>query len=297
MTIAPRQTPIITDSNIDEVEAGIAVWDDSADYVFGNEVQLNAPTHRKYKCIKDNTNQNPLNNSEYWLNMEATLYYKAFDELASSKCINDSQIYYKFTTSDIDLLMFEGVKAQTVRIKITNNENSEIMLDETSDLINRNVYDWFDWQYMQAEKISSFFKKLPMALNTSMEIWLDSSNDVEIGHMVFGRSRNYGMTLAEPSPVTSRRSLTSKERDEWGNIITRRKARFKRMTINILIDSSAIDLIENRLEEIVDTPCIFVGDESEGGYRSLLIYGELRDHDMPIGSTKTQYQLDVEGYI
>jgi len=297
MIIAPRDIPNIISSNIAEIESGTAVWDNATAFVVGDEVQLNAPTHRKYKCVLDNTNENPLNNQKYWIDIGTTNYYKAFDELASSKCVNALQINYKFSVSDVDLFMLEGVRAQSIRIVVTNEDTSVVLLDTTDGLTSREVFDWHDWTYAPTESVSSYFRLLPMAFNASIEIWIDSVGDVEVGHIVFGRSRGFGLTLADPAPVTSRRSLTQKSRDEWGNIITRRKARYKRMTINTLIDSSAVDMIENRLEEIVDTPCIFVGDESDGGYKSLLIYGELRDHDMPIGTSKTQYQLDVEGYI
>ena len=304
MIIAKRSVPNILSSNVPVDEVGIVVWDSAATYVTTDLVQ-SSTTNSVYKAIVDVPAGidpsvdagNEAGIGTYWYRDRATNYYKAFDELASSKCTNPSQINYKFSVSDIDLFMLEGVSADSIRIVVTNEDTSTVIFDETDDLTLREVFDWHDWTYAPTEKVSSYFKLLPMSYNASIEIWIDSVDDVEVGHIVFGRSRGFGLTLSDPAPVTSRRSLTAKSRDEWGNIITRRKARYKRMTINTVIDSSAVDMIENRLEEIVDTPCIFVGDESDGGYQSLLIYGELKDHDMPIGTTKTQYQLDVEGYI
>ena len=69
------------------------------------------------------------------------------------------------------------------------------------------------------------------------------------------------------------------------------------MKISCIIDSFSVDIIEQRLDDLADTPAIFVGDEREGGYNALLIYGELKDHDMPISVSKTKYQLEVEGYL
>jgi len=53
MIIAPRTKANILDSNIDEEEAGIAVYDSSKDdYTTGDLVQVKAPYYRKYEAIQ-----------------------------------------------------------------------------------------------------------------------------------------------------------------------------------------------------------------------------------------------------
>ncbi len=307
MIIAPKKEINILSSNVAEVETGVSVWSDTETYSAAAVVQLNAPTHKKYKALQDvPADVNPLSDvnattgiGTYWFDSGSTNYFRAFDELGSSQCVNADSINYKFQTSDVDILPLENLRCATVRIKIINEENSETLLDETVEVRQREVYDWFDWTYAVDDFQTSFYKNLPMAYNSTMEIWIENAeSDVSVGHIAFGRSKNYGLTLANPKPISSRRGITSKTRNEFGEIVTRRKARYKRMSITCLVDSNATDLIEDRLEEIVDTPCIFVGDESEGGYKSLLIYGEMKDHDMPISiSAKTTYKLDVEGYL
>jgi len=304
MIIAPKETPTILDTNIAQVEAGIDVWDSTVSYAVGSIVQINGTTNRIYKATVENTGVNPATDvnvitgvGSSWVDYGATNYYRAFDELSSSKCSNATQIYYKFQTSDIDLLMLSSLSAQSVRVVVTNTASSTVLLDETYDTTKRDVYDWVDWTYAPAEKQSQFFKMLPLAFDTTLEIYINDADIAEVGHIVFGRSKNYGLSLINPSPISSRRSITTKTRDEWGNIITRRKARYRRMNITCSINENAIDIIEDRLDSIVDTPCIFVGDEREDGYKTLLVYGELKDHDIPISAVKTKYQLQIEGYI
>ena len=304
MIIAPRTPVNIISSNVPVVEAGIAVWDSSATYSVDDIVQSSV-TNSIYKAILavpagTDPSVDAGNNAgigTYWFKEGSTNYARAFDELTSSKCTNASQINYKFSVSDVDLFMLDGVSADTVRIVVTDEATNTVIFDNTDDLTSREVYDWSDWIYAPIDRASSYFKLLPMAYNSTIEVWINGVGTVDVGHIAYGRSRGFGLTLASPKPVTSMRGVTTKSRDKWGNIITRKKARYKRMTINVTIKSTSVDMIQNRLESIVDMPCIFVGDESEGGYKSLLIYGELKDHDMPIGITKTQYQLDVEGYI
>ncbi len=307
MIIAPRTDANIVSTNIAQIEAGIAVYDSTVAYALKNVVQVNGTTNRIYEAtqaVPAGTDPvldvNPTTGiGIYWFDRGATNYMRAFDALESSKCSNSDSIYYKFAISDIDTLMIDGlVNATSIRVVLTNNATSTVILDETTDITSRIVYDWFDWTYAPTEKQKSFFKLFVPIFDATLEIYIIGTGSVVgVGHIAYGRSMNYGLSLISPSPVSSMRGLTSKKRDAYGNIITRRKARYKRMKISCVIDSFSVDVIEQRLNDLADTPSIFVGDERDGGYRALLIYGELKDHDMPISVSKTRYQLEVEGYL
>lgn len=307
MIIAPRTDPNILGSNVAVVEAGIPVWDSSTAYNLKDKIQVNGTTNRVYEAVQDvpagvdpTTDVNATTGvGTYWFDRGATNYMRAFDELGSSQCENADSIYYKFGVSDQDIIMFENIdNVATIRLVLTDNSNGNVVLDTTDDTTTREVYDWFDWTYAPNEFKKSYFARLPLIYDATLEVYLNNTGStVKVGHIAYGRSKNYGLSLISPNPVSSMRGITSKKRDAYGNIITRRKARYKRMSINCVINSTSVDLIEERLNALADTPAIFVGDERDGGYRALLIYGELRDHDMPISVVKTQYQLEVEGYI
>ena len=308
MIIAPRSEIIILDSNIPVVEANIPVYDSTATYNTNDKVQINGTTNRIYEAIQSvPAGVNPIDDVDmtkgygtYWYDRGSTNYYRAFDELESSQCTNTQEIYYKFAVSDVDVLMIDNItNAKSIRLVVTNNATGAVVLDRTDNITTRYVYDWFDWTYAPVEYTRSYYATLPLIYDATFELYIsnDEAVDVSVGHIAYGRGKKYGLSLINPSPVSTMRGVTSKQRDNFGNIITRRKARYKRMTISCSIDSSAVDLIEYRLNDLADTPAIFVGDERDGGYKALLIYGELKDHDMPISIKKTQYQLEVEGYI
>lgn len=307
MIIAPRTDANILDTNIAQVESGIAVYDSATAYVLKDVVQVNGTTNRLYEALQDvPAGVDPVVDvnattgiGTYWFDRGATNYARAFDELGSSKCSNLDSIYYKFGTSDIDTLMIDGlVNASTIRVVLTNNATAEVVSDVTYDMTTRDVYDWFDWTYTPIEYKRSLYCRLDLIYDGTLEIYIDNTGyTVEVGHIAYGRSKSFGLSLINPSPVSSMRGITSKKRDAYGNIVTRRKARYKRMKIGCIIDSYAVDLIEERLNDLADKPAIFVGDERDGGYRALLIYGELKDHDMPISVAISKYQLEVEGYL
>jgi len=305
MIIAPRTATNILASNIVAIEVGVNVYDPLSAYVTYDVVQINGTTNRKYKAVQavpagtdPLVDVNPVTGrGTYWWDAGATNYAKAFDELGSSKCENADSIYYEFSISDIDVLMLGNLNSATVRLKIVDLDTTLTVLDATYSTLEREVYDWQEWTIAVPEYHSSFYKILPITYNATLEVWIDNpTQTASVGHIAYGRSKNYGLSLIDPKPISSRRGITSKTRSADGNITTRRKARYRRMKITCLIDSKSIDIIEDRLEAIVDTPCIFVGDERDGGYKALLIYGEMKDHDMPISVTKTTYLLEVEGY-
>lgn len=305
MKLAKRSDIVILDSNVAVVEDGVLIWN-ADDAYFVLSIVQSSTTNRKYKATQDVpagvdpiSDVNPVTGKgTYWFDIEATNYFKAFDELGSSVCSNIDSIYYKFQTSDVDILYLKNIEALSVRVVVTDTASGIVIQDETVDTTSRDVYDWFDWTYSKVEYDSSFYINLQMAYETTLEIYIENTNSTaSVGHIAFGTGVDVGLTLADPQPTVTHRGVTSKTRDEFGNIVTRRKARYKRMTINCIIDSLSVDIIENRLEKFVDIPLIVVGDERDGGYKSLVVYGELKDHDMPIGITKTKYTLEIEGYL
>lgn len=307
MIIAPKTEINLLDTNIAQVEDGIDVWDSDTDYAVNAVVQVNGDTNRLYEAVQavpkgtdPVVDVNPVSGiGTYWFDRGATNYMRAFDAMGSSRTSNADEIYYKFGISDIDTLMLDSISnVRSIRVVVTNNVDSTIKLDKTYDMSFRDVYDWYDWTYAPTEFKKSFYVILPMIYDATLEVYIDNSNTtVEVGHIAYGRSKKFGLTLISPNPTSTMRGVTSKTRDKFGNIVTRRRARYKRMTITCSINSDAVDIIEGRLNDLADTPAIFVGDEREGGYTALLIYGELKDHDMPISVSRTQYQLQVEGYL
>ena len=308
MRIAIRADVDINDTNIDQTEAGIDVWDSGTDYVLKDVVQVNGTTNRIYQAVQDApagndpvADVNPETGiGTYWFDRGATNYMRAFDELSSSKCSHDDSIYYKFNISDMDTLMIDGIRnAATIRVIVKDAANDDaVRMDKTFDIRIRSVYDWFDWTFIPNECERNFYLHLPVIYNSTLEVYIDNdSNNIEAGHIAFGRSMNFGLSLIDPSPTVSMRGTSSKSRDDFGNIKTRRKARYKRMSITCAVTTRAVDLIEERLNWLADQPAIFIGDERDGGHRALLLYGELKDHDMPISAVMSKYKLDVEGYL
>ena len=66
----------------------------------------------------------------------------------------------------------------------------------------------------------------------------------------------------------------------------------------MVLNSSFVDEMNRRLTNIAGEATLFLADEREGGYESLLIYGFYRDFDIIITSNdKSECNLTIEGLI
>jgi hypothetical protein len=83
-----------------------------------------------------------------------------------------------------------------------------------------------------------------------------------------------------------------------GNVKTTNSRIYKRVTLNVLLDSSRVDEIQSFLEEYSLTPMLFIGVEKESmDMNSLTAYGFYKDFDQPIGLNLSQYQIEIEGIV
>ena len=301
MLVIPKVDVSIVSSNVATIDPNFNQWVagyNTTGYMIGDFVQI-VSTDTIYRSAKDNNLIDPLTDTynESWIEYGATNYKKAFDSKRSSKCENADTIYYEFSTSDIDSVSLMGLEAKTVTVKLTNNATATVMLEETIDTLERDVYDWYDWTYAQVDHISSLYKALPLVFDGKLEITIDNTGSIaKVSHIIYGRALQLGLTLAEPMPIASIRNIASKTRDVFGDLKTEVNITYKRMLVNVILNSVAVDRVQNRLEKLNGIPCMFVADEREGGYASLSIFGVHKDFDMPIGVSITKYQLEIEGF-
>ncbi len=71
---------------------------------------------------------------------------------------------------------------------------------------------------------------------------------------------------------------------------------YKRVVLNVVVESSRVTEIQNILEDYTVTPCLFVGVERDD-LNALTVFGYYKDFDKPIGLDYTQYQIEIEGII
>ncbi len=298
MLIVPQTNIDIVSSNVPDVEVGIEEYNpnENKTYNLDDEVQYKDTI---YKCLKDNTsNTVPGTNSLIWSAQSKTNKYRMFDAFMSSGTSNANSIQYKFNVGDVDTVAFFGLVAQSVRV-IIKDANENILYDKKIETSVRHATNWYDWTYIKPkERKALHFRGLPMVYNATMEIIINNGSSIaECTHLAFGTSMDLGITLLNPSPIVSVRNIIPKTKNDKGIVLTSKSLTYRRVVANVMIENELIDEVQDQLDLLNAEACLFIADEREQGYASLLIFGLYKDFDIPIGYEKSVYQIEIEGVV
>lgn len=298
MLIVPQSPIDIVETNVPEYETNIDIYIPENNKVYNkdDETQYGDTI---YKCMKDGTTGiEPGTNSLIWYPQSKTNRHRIFDAKMSSGTSNLNSIQYKFNVGDVDTVAFFGLVAQSVRV-IIRSADTTVMYDRTIQTHTRYAANWYDWTYVKAQqKKAIHFLNMPMIYNATMEVIIDNGQSIaECSHLAFGTSRDFGITLREPAPIVSVRNIIPKTKNEKGVIITDNSMTYKRIVANVLLKNQNLDEIIEQIKLLNAEAMLFLADEREEGFASLLEFGYFKDFDMPIGLETTVYQIEIEGVV
>lgn len=297
MYVVVPEPVTIKSSNVPAIENGIPVWATGQSYALGVEVQKGEDIFESLKA--DNTDI-PLAESMTlsWAYKRKTNYKRMFDSSTTSYTENLITITKELITNDVDIIAFFGLEATSIKVEL-HGYNNTLLYEKEIPLYTRPVTNWANWTTSRAEfRRTAFFRDIPFVYNGTLKFTITNLNGfARCSHCVFGMSRDLGVTLTNPKPISSIRNIIDKSRQSDGSIKTENSMTYKRVVANVLLDTSKADEVQNFLELYTVTPSLFVADEREGGIKCLLIFGIYKDFDMPIGLDDTEYQLEIEGVI
>lgn len=297
MLVVPKDEVIVISSNVPELDNGIDVYIPNTSYDIGAVVQMEDCI---FESAKTQNTDTPIKNqtSLSWLYLGKTNRHKMFDEYMSTSTAYEDELVYEFAVNDIDTICFFGLIAESVKIEIFSEE--ELAYEEIRDTYTRFVSNWWEWtvQPGRYEKIA-FFRNVPSFYGATLKVTISFSGSIaSCSHCIFGKSLDFGITLIDPKPTSSIRNMVSKEKQSDGNVKTTNSRIYKRVVLNVLLDSSRVDEIQNFLEEYSLTPMLFIGVEKESmDMNSLTAYGFYKDFEQPIGLNLSQYQIEIEGIV
>lgn len=297
MLIVPREKIILQSTNAENDE-NIEAYNNTKNYALDAIVKAN---NNIYKSLKANNLGNAPKEEKTsleWEYLGKTNAYKMFDDYINTITKNNENITCEFLVDDIDTLAFFNLEALNVEVWLFSSQGIELFYQK-KEAYKRYVYNWLDWTIQKPifEKIL-YFKGLPIALNCRLKIKINNSNsEAKCGFFMCGRSLDLGLTLIDPKPTSSIRNLVSKEKINEDLTVFKNSKLYKRVVLNVLVESDRISDIQNILEMFSLTPCLFVGVEGSDEYNALTVFGYYKDFDKPIGLNKTSYQIEIEGII
>ena len=288
--IAPQQTLNLLSTNVpDNTES---VYDAATTYNIGDMVQLD---DKLYECAADNTvGVNPPDDPITWLYKGAVNKMAMFDAYMNTETSYSGDIVVELGASDADAIGLFGLTATKVKVQVYDNTSASEIYNETIDLEITNITDWWEWSYNAPEYKRDIYLELPLAYDAKITVTIYAlDGTAKCSHLSYGRTQSLGATLW--GAAVSRRSNINKQRSADGHVYLSQGVSWKRMTLPVSISTGNIDAVEKRLGDIDGLPTMFIGDERDGGFESLLIFGFFRDFDIPISVTKSKYTIEIEG--
>lgn len=144
-----------------------------------------------------------------------------------------------------------------------------------------------------AGKTDITFMDIPAPGGGMLKVTLSDPSYVAIGELVKGVQTLLG-TDADGAKI-SIIDYSSKTVDAFGNYTVVPRSYAKRLTTNLLLNTSDVDSVANILASIRATPTAWVGD---GNFGSLIIYGFYKSFDLTLSSAAvSNCSLEIEGLI
>lgn len=272
-------------------------WAAGTAYTAGQRVIV-ADERKCYEALASTTGEQPRDTPLAWLDLGATNRWRALDQKVGTTTAATGSITYTFAPGIVNgVALLNMGNALTARIKMTDAVEG-VVYDKTIDLYDpSNVTDL--WAYFFEDirlRTTSVVIDLPTYRNPTVEITLTgpSGDTVSIGSLVLGKLHDYGYGVREGA-ATGIQSFSRKERDEFGNFAIAPRGFAKRATWSLVLNNSEIDVFQERMTALSDTPAVYIGDPR---FASTVVYGFYRDFNVVIPyPNHSECSLEIEGLV
>lgn len=156
------------------------------------------------------------------------------------------------------------------------------------------VVDYYEYFFEPiVRKTDLVISNLPGSLNPLITVTLEDADDVSIGHLVLGQSRQIGGTLHGATiGITDYSRFEEDEID--GNVFIVERAFVRTGRFNVRIESGQVDTTYNLISGYRATPLLIIASEK---YASTLYFGLLRDAQIEIDyPTYSLMSVEVRGF-
>jgi hypothetical protein len=277
-------------------------WSSVTNYVAGNNVRVTtAVPHREYRALQASLNKPPATEPAYWSDLGATNQYRLLDDSSSTQTTATTSFYSTLIPAGTPthLALFGMTGVLSVRIEVTFE--GAVVYDVTHTLeVLRETASW--WEFFFGLRAYQSSLLVPVGGWYGGEFKLTFTGDtgatVGVGHVALGIAISLGETLYGANLAMTQYS--TKEADEWGNIVLVRRVNAKVASVKLLCNDAQVDHIYRTLEALDATPAAWDLNNTTGageGYDSFRIWG-IADFRILLESHNGTYcELDVTGLI
>ena len=194
----------------------------------------------------------------------------------------------------ISTLAALGLMGASITVTVTDDIDG-VVFDETRDLVNIGVGDWWEFFFLPYDNIDAAVFELPPYPGADVRILLEGatiSDDVAVGRVVAGVGRDLGVTLYGTDIQLQDYSI--KDRDGFGNLILRPRRTLKYVNYDVHVPTGSVDFVTRALSRLGAVPTLYIGEENK---TSTIVYGVFSDVSQGISTPSlSDLTLQVEEF-
>lgn len=270
-------------------------WNAATTYAVGDRV-LRATTHAVYeRLVAGTTAGAPEADAVNWVRVGPSNRWAMFDGAVGTYSAAPSSISFTIAPGTVRglALLDLDIEGATVTMSvggrtIYTRSFQPIQTQEDCD-------NWYDYFFEAVQRRSALIlDDLPPYSDGQITITLTgSAAGISIGSCVVGPVYRLGDVLAAPRIGIT--DYSKKDTDEFGTTSVAQRGYARRMSADVVLPSSNVDVATARLARVRAKPVVWVASRL---FDSLIVYGWLKDWSVSIpGLINSTCSLEVEGLV
>lgn len=258
-------------------------------------------THSVYKfsgATAASSSTPPESDEANWVRVGPTNRWACLDQTVGSvskaTAVGAVSMTYVIKPGRVRGLALLDMDAEGVSVTMTIGDEAvfEAVFDPLGD--NEDVDNWYDYYYSAiVRRRMVVLTDLPPFNEAEITVTLTGTGAVSLGTLVVGDVYSMGEVLGGVS--LGELSFDRLERDEFGILDIADRDSAKKMTLPILLPTSAIDTAALRLRRFRSKPVVWIGSPN---HDSMTAYGICRDWSVLVpGPNVSTLSLEIEGLV
>lgn len=210
-----------------------------------------------------------------WVFMYASNPRRMFDNSSTSQSSQADQIATTVAvTNAVNSVALLNIDGKSITVTMRDLDSTIVYTHEEQLIRTDNVYDWWTYFFAPIErKKDVVLTDLPIYYLSTIELQIDYPGaDAKCGAFIVGLFQSAGFT--EYGMKLGIRDYSIKTADEFGNYVITERKFSKTMTLTTEIDSSQIDSLKYKFDDLRATPIVYIGATE---YASSYVYGFYKD--------------------
>ena len=281
-----------------------AEWVSSATYGKGDKVRH---LHYSYESLAaENIGNNPAETyqgiSAKWKPLGATMPWRMLDDKIETQTVGTEGQPLSFSVpfNRATALGLLNIVGGGVDVTVTDTDDGEVLFEQSYTLV-RDISEFSLWEYNYtyieaAESLVISSIVMPITGVLSVTVTPGESEAPAVGKVIVGREHFVGLTLYDAE--VGELDYSKKETNELGITTFVRGSYASELSLPIYLHPDRADAVKALMRDVRARPCLWLGDNRDYGYESLILYGWKEDfRNRFAGPNECSFSLDLQGLI